>query len=170
MIPRSISFLLLFFQWPVHAVAPYTVKEFKSLKLTEVKRLQVRGYARPGFECPPCPKEALCGPCPPDFFILSDTEKVGGEEIQVPYDRNIVKPIQWPSGTLLTVTVEFLPKYEVSEVETPADRERRKKSFEENQRLGKELKKSLDDNPKLRKTKRPGWLQDVPGNSYDLQK
>jgi hypothetical protein len=49
---------------------------FKELKDGDVKQEQfnVEGYVADVYECPPCPRGAMCKPCIPDYMDITETK------------------------------------------------------------------------------------------------
>lgn len=158
-----------------HAVteAPLTVEAYKALRISahqpEPAIVRVKGYLLPGFTCPPCPEGAQCEPCAADTFILSDRKEACATEKKCPHEMPLAKSLlkaPFTPGTVATFEVELNPSYRLVELETSAGRAQKI----QNEEIGKGLRDSLKRSPKLVPTKRPGWLKDIPGDSYELKK
>jgi len=166
---KAIALLLL--ASSVAAGNPLTVEAFKSLQVSfhrpEPALVQVKGHLLPGFTCPPCPPGAQCEPCAGDTLLLSDkSEPCGRKDCshELEISRALLKAAFSP-GMTATFEVKLAPAYLLTALETAEG----KALKERNQETGKALRDSLKRNPKLVPKKRPDWLKEIPGDSYDLK-
>ena len=95
--------LLMFLLFPIFAFSsPASVKE-KSDKnyysLSKLKTMTPRegavyvteGYVIMKYDCPPCPENAVCAPCPPDYIVISPKKKLIEYPDQVgPHDMLVI--------------------------------------------------------------------------------
>ena len=82
------KFFVLFFFVSVSAAFAVASSEGKIFSVGEFKQAKVplgsykiQGYLVDIFTCPPCPKEGLCSPCPPDYIVISDKEKKNEDRV-----------------------------------------------------------------------------------------
>lgn len=129
---------------------------------------EIEGYVQKVFWCPPCPPGAQCEPCG-DYFIIGDSPQCQNEEngrcagsIIVHMDHsNNYKTIT--PGTIIRISIETSMSSNTKQYITP-------EQTKENEKYRSMLKESLDNNPNLRKAKRPEWLKDIPGETYEFKK
>lgn len=164
------------------AAEPVRVKDYNALcdwnqfaiqNSQNVNEVEVEGYLLPGYECPPCPREALCGPCAPDFVILSDeatpcTKRPCSREIALPISASVKQKDLRP-GDRATVLLRMSRTAKVLNFETAVEREHRAKQTKANQDESKRLTEQLGKNPNLVPAKRPAWLDGIPGKSFELK-
>ena len=53
----------------------YSLPQLKKISLQEGSVYQTEGYVIMQYECPPCPKDAVCQTCPPPYVIISARKK-----------------------------------------------------------------------------------------------
>jgi len=91
--PVIISLLFIFLQCSSPGIVKKqsTLKHFENISIEELKimvdtgniiknQVNIRGVIKQKFICPPCPPDAECEQCPPDYIIISD----GKSSITIP--------------------------------------------------------------------------------------
>ncbi len=61
-------------------IAIYTVKDFQTVTTRPDETYQITGFVVDLYDCPPCPKDAVCAPCPWEYIVISDSPHKAKEE------------------------------------------------------------------------------------------
>jgi len=68
----------------------YPLSKLKTITPQQGMVYTTEGYVVMMDECPPCPVEAVCAPCPPDYIVISPNKKlisypdqIGPNDLQV---------------------------------------------------------------------------------------
>ncbi|MDP2654102.1 MAG: ankyrin repeat domain-containing protein [Candidatus Omnitrophota bacterium] len=89
-------------------IAIYTVKDFRSITPRPAETYQITGFIVDLYECPPCPREAVCATCPWEYIIISDSphktkEDDSPDELKILLRRNGTEGLKRWTKMLFTV-------------------------------------------------------------------
>lgn len=54
----------------------YSVGQFQSITPVLGEEYHIQGFMAEQFQCPPCPKDAVCATCPEEYAIVSDLPQI----------------------------------------------------------------------------------------------
>ena len=86
--PRLLVFLFIVLFFPAFAFSSaatvkeksgeqyYSLPKLKTITPQEGLVYTTEGYVIMKYDCPPCPENAVCAPCPPDYIIISRGKKM----------------------------------------------------------------------------------------------
>jgi hypothetical protein len=184
-LPAALALLLAL---PAHAAepAPLTVGQFMSqeriapampgavptVELGDARpqqKFRVRAYVQSVSQCPPCPEHAKCESCSPSMIVADAPNRCppqvdaatcpGALQVMIDYMNNY--PDLAP-GTQIMFEVETSRAMHTLSMLTP-------KSRAESEMYQKLLVETLDSQPQFKRAKRPDWLKDVPGETYEMK-